>query len=168
MSRAFVKDEDEHAGGDALPELPVSPHPNYVTRKGLKQLKDRLAKAQDEHARVHASPEGPERELQLAYVEREIRWLEARVESAILADIAHENHDEVQFGATVEVVDPQGKTHKYSIVGEDEAHAEKGLVSWVSPLARALTGAGVGDTVTWERPAGDLALVVKSIHYPKA
>jgi transcription elongation GreA/GreB family factor len=50
-------------------------------------------------------------------------------------------------------------------VGEDEADAAAGKISWVSPLARTLMGASVGDTVTWKRPAGDLELEIVSIRY---
>ena len=63
--------------------------------------------------------------------------------------------------------DPDGMERIFSIVGEDEADAERGRVSWVSPLARALRGAHVGDSVTWLRPSGNLDLEVDSIEYPE-
>jgi transcription elongation GreA/GreB family factor len=50
-------------------------------------------------------------------------------------------------------------------VGEDEADAEHGLVSYVSPLAMALLGARVGDEVRWQRPAGDMMIEVLRIEY---
>ena len=65
----------------------------------------------------------------------------------------------------VKVRDAAGHHHRFAIVGEDEADAEHGKVSWVSPLARALTGNGVGDTVQWHRPAGELALEIEAIEY---
>ena len=51
-------------------------------------------------------------------------------------------------------------------MGEDEADIERGMVSWISPLARALTGARVGEAVTWRRPAGDRELEIVAIRYP--
>ncbi len=54
----------------------------------------------------------------------------------------------------------------FAIVGEDEADAAAGKVSWVSPLARALLGSSVGDIVTWRRPTGDVELEIVAIDYP--
>jgi transcription elongation factor GreB len=167
MSRAFVSDSNAEAAADALPELPISPHPNYVTRHGLQLLTDRLAAAQAEQRRLEAAPDDPAKELRLAHLGREIRYLEARIERAIPVDPAQQPTDEVAFGAVVEVVDPAGAHHRFAIVGEDEADAEHGKVSWVSPLARALIGSGVGDTVLWRRPAGEVELEIEAIRYPE-
>ncbi|HZB89800.1 MAG TPA: GreA/GreB family elongation factor [Stellaceae bacterium] len=167
MSRAFVNESDSDARTEALPELPVSPHPNYVTRRGLKQLEERLAAAQGEQRRLAAAPDSPEKELRVAHVARDIRYLETRLERAIPVDAAQQPADEVAFGAVVDVVDSAGARHRFAIVGEDEADAEHGKVSWVSPLARALIGAGVGDVVQWRRPAGQVALEIEAIRYPE-
>jgi transcription elongation GreA/GreB family factor len=167
MSRAFVSESDTDAAADSLPELPQSPHPNYVTRRGLRLLEERLAAAQQEHRRLEAQPDDPARDLRLAHVARDIRYLEARLERAIPVDPAQQPTDEVTFGAEVSVRDAQGAHHRFTIVGEDEADAEKGKVSWVSPLARALTGSGVGDVVLWRRPAGEIALEIEAIRYPE-
>jgi transcription elongation GreA/GreB family factor len=75
--------------------------------------------------------------------------------------------DEVRFGASVKTEDESGAVHSIAIVGEDEADAAQGRVSWQSPLAKALMGAKVGDTVTWNRPAGSTTLNVLGIHYPR-
>ena len=61
------------------------------------------------------------------------------------------------------VADETGSVVEYVIVGEDEADAQNGKVSWVSPLARALLGARIGDVITWKRPSGDVELDVVSI-----
>jgi transcription elongation factor GreB len=167
MSRAFVSESDTDTAADALPELPQSPHPNYVTRHGLAALKQRLAAAQAEHRQLTAAPDDPAKELRLAHVNRDIRYLEARIERAILVDASQQPTDEVAFGAVVDVVDAQGEAHRFAIVGEDEADAEHGKVSWVSPLARALIGAGAGDVVQWRRPAGEAELTIRAISYPE-
>lgn len=167
MSRAFVSENDTDAAGDALPELPQSAHPNYVTRCGLRLLEERLRGAQARHRQLDAAPDGPEKDLALAHVAREIRYLEARIERAILIDPSQSPSEEIAFGAVVEVVDPAGARHEFAIVGEDEADAERGKVSWVSPLARALIGAGVGDVVLWRRPVGEVELEVEAIRYPE-
>ena len=67
----------------------------------------------------------------------------------------------------VDVRDQSGERHQFAIVGEDEVDAEKGKVSWVSPLARALIGSGVGDVVLWRRPAGEMELEIEAIRYPE-
>ena len=103
-----------------------------------------------------------------AAVARDLRYFQARLESAIVVDVANEPDDEVHFGATVKTEDENGETHVFTIVGEDEADVAKGKVSWRSPLAKALIGAKAGDTVTWNRPAGALALEVLEIRYPGA
>ena len=93
MSRAFVSETDTDAAADALPELPQSPHPNYVTRHGLKLLNERLAAAQKEQHQLAAAPDDPAKELRLAHVNRYIRYLEARIERAILVDPAQQPTD---------------------------------------------------------------------------
>lgn len=167
MSRAFVSESDTEAAADILPELPVSRHPNYVTRHGLRLLADRLAAAQAEQQRLMAAPDDPAKELRLAHLGREIRYLEARIERAIPVNPAQHPADEVAFGAVVDVIDRGGAHHRFAIVGEDEADVEHGKVSWVSPLARALIGSGVGDTVLWRRPAGEVELEIEAIRYPE-
>ena len=61
--------------------------------------------------------------------------------------------------------DDKGVERVWAIVGEDEADLKASKVSYVSPLAEALLGARVGDTVVWQRPAGDLTLTVTGIVY---
>jgi hypothetical protein len=111
MSRAFVSENDTDAAADTLPELPQSPHPNYVTRRGLRLLEERLAEAQAEQHRLQAGPDDPATELRLAHVHRDIRYLEARIERAIPVDAAQQPVDEVAFGAVVEVRDSKGTRH---------------------------------------------------------
>jgi transcription elongation GreA/GreB family factor len=163
MSRAFVKEDGPDNA--PLPDLPVSTHPNLVTPRGLQQLRDRLAATQAELARLRARPERLDR-LPEAAAERDIRYLEARLRGAIPVDPATQPRDEVAFGATVTVLDEDGAARDYEITGEDEADAGLGRIAPQSPLARALLGARVGDSVTWRRPSGDLALDIVAIRYP--
>ncbi len=167
MSRAFVSEDNSDAAANALPELPQSPHPNYVTRRGLRLLEERLATVLHELRELGERPEDPAKQLSAAHLARDIRYLEARVERAIPVDPAQQSADEVAFGAVVDVRDPKGDRHRFAIVGEDAADAEQGRVSWVSPLARALIGSGVGDLVLWRRPAGEVELEIEGIRYPE-
>jgi transcription elongation factor GreB len=167
MSRAFVSESGTDAAADILPDLPQSTHPNYVTARGLRLLEERLAAAQEQQRRLAARPDDPAKDLETAHIAREIRYLETRIERAIRVDPAQAPADEVAFGALVTVEDAAGERHDFAIVGEDEADAEHGKVSWVSPLARALIGSGVGDVVQWRRPAGEVELEILSIRYPE-
>lgn len=164
MSRAFVKEQD----GEPLPsealDLPQSTYPNLVTPKGYQQLEKMLADFEHQRETLRAS-EKMEDKPHLDSVERELRYLKGRIESAQIVAPESQPQDRVAFGAIVTVEDADGKEHEYHIVGEDEAHPEKGYVSYVSPLARALMDSTVGDLVTWKRPAGDLELEVVKIRY---
>ena len=160
MSRAFVK--EDRPDTEPLPDLPVSTHPNYVTPRGLAALRDRLAALQADLARLKARPERldmlPERAA-----ERDIRYVEARLRTAILVDPADLPGDEVAFGTRVTVADEEGAESVYEITGEDEADATLGRIAPQSPLARALIGAHPGDTVEWRRPAGAVTLEILAI-----
>jgi transcription elongation GreA/GreB family factor len=96
-------------------------------------------------------------------VERDLRYFQDRLESAILVNPDIQPADRVHFGATVHVVDEQENRHVFQIVGEDEADVAHGKISWFSPLSKALLDARVGDVVTWRRPAGDMELEVVAI-----
>ncbi|MEI2454307.1 GreA/GreB family elongation factor [Lysobacter firmicutimachus] len=163
MSRAFVKEGDGEPSSPDLPELPVSEHPNYVTPRGMSLLRARMDDAKRRLGAIDDADAGAR--LERAHVERELRWLQARVLSAITIAPERQPADRVAFGARVELIDSAGTEHVYRIVGEDEADPERGLISWVSPLARALHGARVGDSALWKRPAGDLAVEVLAIDY---
>ena len=167
MSRAFVKEPDGDAAGNDQPDIPISPHPNYVTPQGLAALRGEYAELMQEKTRLTGS-EDMEAKLALAKAERRLRYVTQRIESAIPVDPAKQPSGEVAFGAAVKVADDDGKTKTYRIVGEDEADIAAGKVSYVSPLARALNGTEVGDTVVWKRPAGDMELEVLEITYERA
>lgn len=168
MSRAFVKETDGDQPGDQLPDLPISPHPNYVTASGLAKLETRRAALQAERAQLEQSGDAFAHANHIARLDQEIRYLDARIASALPVDPKTIDHHRVGVGASVTVQDAQGATHRYHVVGEDEADADAGLISWVSPLAKALLGARVDDHVVWKRPRGDLELDIVEIGYPGA
>lgn len=167
MSQAFVKEQDD-ALENRLPDRPQSEHPNYVTPQGLAEWHDRIRVLHERRAALGEAPDDPMGQQQLAEVERDLRYCQGKVERAVVVDLAKQPADEVHFGATVEVRDEKGEIREFAIVGEDEADAGSGKVSWVSPLAQALLGSKVGDAVTWQRPAGNLELEIVRIRYPGA
>lgn len=162
MSRAFVKEDGPD--NTPLPDLPISPHPNYVTPRGLQQLQAALSEAQARLVALRARDDRLDR-LPEAAAERDIRYLEARLKSASVVEPTGPC-DLVGFAHRVQVMDIEGDVASYTIVGEDEADASQGLIAPQSPLARALIGAGVGDVVTWRRPVGALELEIMRIDWP--
>lgn len=165
MSRGFVKEDDlEHAGTD-LPERPISEHPNYVTPQGLAQLESEASKLDSERAALITLKEDETAKQKLAIVDRDLRYLSARLERAMVVNPEEQDKNTVLFGATVEVDDEEGNRLVFHIVGEDEADITQQKVSYVSPIAKALIGRKVGDNVTWKRPAGLLELDIIEINY---
>jgi transcription elongation GreA/GreB family factor len=166
MSRGFVKEDDLELAGTDLPERPISALPNYVTQTGLKQLSDAENALLDERELLVTKKEDPTAVQKMAMVERDLRYVQARLEQAILvATPNNESADMVVFGTTVVVEDDEGEQHHFQIVGEDEADIALNKVSYASPLAKALIGHKVGENVIWKRPAGDLTLEIIDITY---
>jgi transcription elongation GreA/GreB family factor len=140
MSRAFVKNSEDTV--EELPDRPISPYPNLVTAEGLARIEAEVARLQQEHAAAHAAND----RARLARVARDLRYWAARRASAQLVP-APSDRDKVHFGTTVTIVRDDGRRQMFRIVGEDEADPAHGTLSHVSPLARALFGKQVGDTV---------------------
>jgi transcription elongation factor GreB len=168
MSRAFVKESDDDLSAGELPERPVAAHANYVTPQGLEQLQARVRELQEQHEQL--APRVTEDSIakqKQREIERDMRYFIAQLDRAIVVDPAGQPRDEVHFGATVSIIDEQGAEHRFSLVGEDEADVSAGKISWASPLARAMIGARVGDSVMWRRPAGDAEVEIAAINYPQ-
>ncbi|MEX2494635.1 MAG: transcription elongation factor GreA [Woeseia sp.] len=114
-----------------------------------------------ENAEYHAAKD------QQGFVEARIKELEAKLSNAQVIDItAVDAKGKVVFGATVELLDEQsGKEIAYKIVGEDEADIKTGLISFTSPIARALIGKNEGDDVTFSAPGGEKHYEVRQVRY---
>ena len=161
MNKAFTK-EDDGGGPERLPDLPLSPHPNHVTPRGLRLLQERQEALEQEVGRLRAEKETLADLTPLSVAERDLRYVDARLASAILVT-PPEAPDKVQFGTTVRVADEDGREMSYTIVGEDEADPEAGRITHVSPLARALLEAEPGDVVDWAKPTGTVELEIVTI-----
>lgn len=165
MSRAFVNEERFEQAGNDIIERPISAHPNYMTPTGALELQTLEESLLAELDTLKNSTEDTFAKDKIAELERNLRYVGARLDSAILVDPKTQSHETALFGATVEVKDSDNARHTFHIVGEDEADATISKVSWVSPLAKALIGHKVGDMVTWHRPAGDISLEILDIRY---
>ncbi|NLC22981.1 MAG: transcription elongation factor GreB [Oxalobacter sp.] len=182
MSKAFVRETD--ADDDEGPELPSLPagFKNYITPAGLKALKDELLLLiDDERPEVvkvvsWAASNGDRSEngdyiygkRRLREIDRRIRFLIKRIESAEEFDPSiHHGNDQIFFGATVTYERENGEENTVTIVGVDEIDPLQGMISWISPVARTLTKAREGDTVTLVTPAGTEDLVILEVSYPE-
>jgi transcription elongation factor GreB len=154
-------------------------NPNYITPEGARRLSEELGRLRSvERPRVvqevsDAAAQGDRSEnaeyiygkKKLREIDRRMRYLTKRLESAVVVDPKEERGDKIFFGATVEVEDEDGKRRAYRIVGEDEIDSKGGSISWKSPIGRALLGKKIGDVVTVQRPAGDLELEIVGVRY---
>ncbi|MFM7009739.1 MAG: transcription elongation factor GreB, partial [Betaproteobacteria bacterium] len=155
MNKAFVKEQDGDLDED-LPEALALPKgtKNYLTPQGYAALRDELARLMNDErpAMVQvvswAASNGDRSEngdylygkKRLREIDRRMRFLTKRLELAEVVDPAVQaNRDQVFFGATVLYVNQEGEEHRVTIVGVDEAEPLQGKISWVSPVARALT-----------------------------
>ncbi len=122
MSRAFTKESDDDLVAGDLPERPVPAHANYMTPQGHEQLQARVKALQEQHeALAVLSGEDSAAKQKLREIERDQRYFNAQLERAMVVDPAGQPRDEVHFGATVKILDEDGKTHRFTIVGDDEA-----------------------------------------------
>lgn len=103
----------------------------------------------------------------LREIDRRLTYLSKVMKSAKVVDPAkQEQRDTIRFGAIVELADEQNERRLLTLVGEDEADASNGRISWSAPIARALIGAKVGDERTVRLPAGEKSYEILSIRYP--
>lgn len=142
MSRAFVKEPDGERAVEELPGRPISPHPNLVTAAGLARIEAEVTRLQQAHAAALAADD----RAALARVARDLRYWNARRATAQLVPPPND-FTQVHFGSTVSILRDDGRRQTFHIVGEDEADPARGTLSHASPLARALFGKQVGDTI---------------------
>jgi transcription elongation factor GreB len=181
MSKAFTKEtdgDDEDAAEDA-PALPIGTK-NYMTPQGFAMLRAeyrhllRVERPKMVEVVSWAAGNGDRSEngdyiygkKRLREIDRRVHFLSKRLEASEVVDPARRtNFDQAFFGATVTYATQDDKEHTVTIVGIDEADVDKGQVSWISPIARALLKARVGDSVDIRTPAGPETIEVVRIVY---
>jgi len=144
VSKAFTK-EDSAEPPVVIRHRPPLPEgtPNYVTARGLQLLRAELATAEPGARRTE---------------------LEQRIGSAVVAS-PPADRGEIRFGAHVTTRDDGGEVRRIQIVGVDEVDPAAGRIAFVAPLARALLGGHVGDSVTVRTPGGAEELEIVAIEY---
>ena len=183
MNKAFTRepDSDDEDDGPAPPPALPEGTKNYVTPQGFARLRDELMGLLDvERPKVvevvsWAAKNGDRSEngdylygkKRLREIDRRIRFLTKRLDIAEVADPSlHHGSDQVFFGAKVTYADEAGEERTVTIKGIDEVEHLDGEVSWISPVARALLRARVGDEVTLATPHGPARLEIVGVTYP--
>jgi transcription elongation factor GreB len=185
MNKAFTRepdgDEDEDDAPGGVPPLPANGK-NYMTPAGHARLRGELLTLIDvERPKVveivhWAASNGDRSEngdyiygkKRLREIDRRIRFLTKRLDIAEVVDPSvHHGSDQIFFGATVTYLNRAGEERTILIKGIDEVDPLVGEVSWVSPIARALLKARVGDEVALLTPGGPETLEVLSVTYPE-
>ncbi len=180
MSKAFTKESNTDDEAPILPPLPVGGK-NYITPAGYARLKTELLGLIDSERPkvveiVHWAASNGDRsengdyiygKKRLREIDRRIRFLTQRMEIAVISDPSiHHGASQVFFGATVRYC-VDGKTEqRVTIMGIDEADTSAGEISWVSPAARSLLKAYVGDELKLVTPSGVQVVEVLEVSYP--
>ena len=185
MSKAFTREveaEEDDVDDASAPALPQGVR-NYLTPAGYARLRGELLMLLDqERPKVvevvsWAAKNGDRSEngdylygkKRLREIDRRIRFLTKRLDIAEIADPSvHHGSDQIFFGATVTYLSQKGEERRVTIKGVDEVDNLAGEVSWVSPVARALLKARVGDEVQLMTPGGAQRLEVLEVSYPPA
>lgn len=155
-------------------KVPMTVRGHELLQKELKRLKsaDRprvitaIAEARahgdlKENAEYHAAKD------EQGFIEARIKELEGKLSNLQVIDVTSvDAKGRIVFGSTVELVDEEtGKETVYKIVGEDEADIKTGMVSFTSPIARALIGKNEGDVINFSAPGGDKQFEVIEVRY---
>jgi len=182
MSKAFTKEDGNGEEPDGFEEEDVLPAgiKNLMTPEGYAALAKELDwLLRDERPRITeivswAAGNGDRSEngdylynkKRLREIDRRIRYLTKRTESAEVVDPARQQGlEQVFFGATVTYVGADDKEVTVKLVGVDEADMEQGKINWLSPVARALMKAKVGDEVDVRTAAGVSTIEIVDIEY---
>jgi transcription elongation factor GreB len=169
MSKAFTREEND---GPDIPDLPpmtstLAPGAkNYITAAGAQKLRDDLQQlVETTRPALANSPDDPDAKQQLARLDQRIIQLEESLQSSEIITPPNGPADIVRFGATVTVRESDGNEASYRIVGVDETDSNRGWVSWVSPIAKALLNSKRGERIRFKLPLGEEALEILDIRY---
>jgi transcription elongation factor GreB len=186
MNKAFTRESDAETddANEVEGTAPVVPQGtrNYMTPEGYRRLRGELfTLLDDERPKVvetvsWAAKNGDRSEngdylygkKRLREIDRRIRFLSKRLDIAEVVDPAlNHGRDQVFFGATVRYVNDRDEERTITIKGIDEADSSAGEVSWISPIARALLKARIGDEIQLATPGGVEQIEVLDVRYPR-
>jgi transcription elongation factor GreB len=169
VSKAFTRESDD------VPERPIQPRrpsplppgtKNYLTAQGAQRLREELdCLLQIERPTLVASAENDEARRHFQRVEERIGQLQQSLHSAVVVNPPSAPDNHIRFGATVTMRNPRGEESCYRIVGVGESDVDRDWISWLSPLAKALLDARVGQQVRIKLPDGEEQFEIVRIIY---
>ena len=169
MSKAFTRESDDLPDRRALSPLPSLLPPgvkNYLTPDGARCLQAELRRLVEvERPKAAAAPDGRDAGQQLETLDQRIRHLQQCLHAAEIVPPPDPPWNQVRFGAVVTVRDGTGSESRYHLVGVGETDVEQDRVSWLSPIARALLNARLGQRVRFKFPSGEELLDIVNISY---
>lgn len=164
MSKAFTRESDDEFDQPVLAR-PSSTAQNYLTPDGAQRLRLELERLTEQLQRSETSSDPGTGHQHLQPVRQRIRHLQESLRSAAVIPPPPPPWNRVQFGATVTVRDASRNVSSYRIVGADESDADRGWVSLLSPIAKALINQSVGQRVSFTVPDGKQDLEIMDIEY---
>jgi len=168
VSKAFTRESDD------APELPTRPRrasplppgaKNYLTASGAQQLRDELNQLEQVKRPDAGTSAGEESLRQFQAAEERLEYLRESLRTAVVVTPPAAPEEVVRFGATVTVRERNGDETRYRIVGVDETDIDRDWISWLSPIAKALLNARLGQRVRIKLPAGEKELEIVGITY---
>ncbi len=168
MSKAFTRESDDEPNTPRLPR-PISPLPpgakNYLTGGGAHKLREELKRLEQERLQLTSTRSQADVNSQLQRLDQRLQYLRQSLQSAVVVPHPPQPWDRVRFGATVTVRDRSDAESQYRIVGVDETDLDRNWVSWLSPIAKALMNAALGQSVSFSFPTGEEHLQIVAISY---
>ena len=182
MSRAFVSESDADFQEDDVPAIKIPLPPgakNYMTPEGAEKMRSEMSvlvknerpKLSAKLSRTVTKSEKPDRETmlkdrrRLREIDRRIEYLNKMADIIEVVDPSKQDPQRVLFGAAVTVEDPKDNKRTYRIVGVDESDPSEGKISWLSPVAKAMFGARVGEVISLNLPQSESKLKILKISY---
>lgn len=169
MSKAFTRETDDAPESPAWLSLrPVLPSgaKNYMTPDGARQLHEELDSLLKQQPKTISDSASSTDKTVRQSLDHRILKIQHSLETAVVTPAPPPPWEQVRFGATVTVQDERGEQSQYRIVGVDQADVDRGWVTWLSPIARALLNAQLGQKIQFKFPAGEAQLEITHITYP--
>ncbi|WP_081211196.1 GreA/GreB family elongation factor [Salegentibacter sediminis] len=166
MSRGFVKEEDQEEA-PLIPPRAALPDgvTNYVTPKGFELLQKEKKELEQQRTSIKIKDEVESRRAK-SVIDGKLKLLNDRIVTARILDPRSQAKDEVRFGASIKFKHKEsGELQEFTIVGVDEADVKKNKIAFIAPIARAVTGKKIGETVEFKLGPETRNLEILEISY---
>jgi transcription elongation factor GreB len=168
MSKAFTRESDEMQA-EPMVARPISSLPagvkNYITENGARKLQEELELLLQQRPKLLADSSSSDAKAQLQILDQRIAQVQESLQTVVVVPRPEGPENKVRFGATVTVRTRKGEEDRYRIVGVDEVDIDRGWISFLSPIARALINSEVGQRVRLKLPSSQEELEILSVDY---